>query len=115
MGHKYSIDYEHIRIEFEKETKLHTPIHHLGCLYVYSDKEIPTEILHGIVDEVERTLPEGLTVDKFEENVYRLLEEKGLRRFERVEDHGPIGKIKYEQEKTSNTKRNLHAIYQKRK
>jgi hypothetical protein len=100
MGHTYSIDFDHIRTESEKGTKLPSTIHHFGRLEVYSHQEIPTERLLGIVDEVKRALPKGLTIDKFEETVYRVLEEKNLRRFERVINHGSIGKIEYEQGKT---------------
>lgn len=92
-GYKYSIDFDYIKSKSEQEIESH----YMGTLYVYSDMEIPTERLHEIIDEVEKTLPKGLTADKFKENIYHVLEEKGLRRFEDVKDHGIIGKIKYEQ------------------
>ena len=92
-GHKYSINFDHFRTELK-------PVHYRGRLYVYSNQEIPTNRLHEILEEVERTLPKGLTTDDFRESLYSALEEKGLRRFERAEDHGLIGEIKYDQEKT---------------
>lgn len=92
LGHTYSIDFDYVKIKSEQEIESH----YIGTLYVYSNLEIPTERLHEIIDEVEKTLPKGLTTDKFKESIYRALEEKGLRRFEGVKDHGIIGKIKYE-------------------
>lgn len=93
LGHKYSIDFEHVKIKSEQEIESH----YIGRLCVYSNLEIPTERSREIIDEIERTLPKDLTADNFEESLYRALEEKGLRRFEGIEDHGPIGKIKYKQ------------------
>ena len=92
-GHKYSIDFDHFRTEPE-------PVHYIGRLYVYSNQEIPTKRLHEILDEVERTLPKGLTTEDFRESLYSALEEKGLRRFKQAKDQGLIGEIKYEQEST---------------
>ena len=92
-GHKYSIDFDHFRAKPK-------PVRYIGCLFVYSNKEISTNRLHEILDEVERTLPEGLTAEDFSERLYIALEEKGLRRFKQVKDHGHIGEIKYEQKET---------------
>ena len=92
-GHKYSIDFDYVMIKSEQEIESH----YIGTLYVYSNLEIPTERLREIIDEVKRELPEGLRSDNFEEILYRALEEKGLRRFEGIKNHGLIGKIKYEQ------------------
>ena len=95
-GHKYSIDFEYAKIKSEQEIRSH----YIGRYAVYANREIPTDRLHEIIDEVERTLPKDLTADNFEESVYRALEEKGLRRFQSVKDHGLIRKIKYEQKET---------------
>ena len=92
-GHKYSIDFDYLKSKSEQEVESH----YIGTFYVYSNLEIPTERSREIIDEIERTLPKDLTADNFEESLYRALEEKGLRRFEGVKDHGLIGKIEYEQ------------------
>ena len=92
-GHNYSIDFDHFRTEPK-------PVHYIGRLYVYSNQEIPAKRLHEILDEVERTLPKGLTADDFRESLSSALEEKGLRRFKQANDHGLVGEIIYEQEET---------------
>ena len=93
VRHKYHINFQYTGIGFDG--KSHYNYWTSGAFDVYSSQEMPFERLQRIVEEVKTGIPDGINYDAFEEHVYRELEKRGLHRFEKIVDRGPIGGLVY--------------------